>query len=314
MNIFKQIKAHLNEKVLSSNKFDSFYNLGIDYYKKKNYETAIRYFKFALEQNEIKPHVYYNMALSYQYLEEYDDAIYYYNKFLEQNRYDYDCLYNVALIYYNKGSFAEAVEFFEECLDIRIEDDCADFLISSYFELNDIRKVTAFADRLLNCKTNKLNLYYKIAKRFEAKNFFSLDFTYIDKAIEMYKEIISFDPNYFDAYLSISICYAKKGIWSSSIDFCQKALKVNPKSCEANNQMGLIYYCYDEIEKAVEYYETALRLNPDDHKIYTNLGYAYEKVGKIDKAVEIFYVFINKFPDVPAKDEIENHLKLLNII
>lgn len=76
--------------------------------------------------------------------------------------------------------------------------------------------------------------------------------------------------------------------------------------------MGLVYYCCDEISEAVKYYEKAFELKPKgDYKIYSNLGYAYEKLGQYDKAINIFSKLIQKFPNLPAKDEIKNHLRIL---
>ena len=157
-------------------------------------------------------------------------------------------------------------------------------------------------------------MYYAIAKTFENKHSLNKDFTFIDKAIEMYSRIIEQEPENFDVYLSISICYAKKGEWENSVDYCKRAIQINPESYDANNQMGLVYYCCNELKEAIKHYETALGLKPDDYKIYSNLGYAYEKIGDFNKAVKIFSQLVKKFPQMPAKDEIKNHLRILKTL
>lgn len=312
MSNLTKVKEYIGKKLLKTKSFEFFYNIGIDFYAQKDYENAINNFKLALEQAEVKPQVYYNLALSYQYMKNYDMAIVTYNKFLELNNNDYDGLYNLALTYYMKENFSKAVEFFEKCIEIKKDEDGIKSLILAYLSQNEVQKASDFADQILQIPGNGIKLYYTIAKVFENKNSFNKEFTYIDKAIEMYSKIIEKDPAYFDAYLSISICYAKKGEWENSVVFCQKALEVNPKAYEANNQMGLVYYCCNEVKEAVKYYETALKLKPNgDYKIYSNLGYAYEKMGQTDKAVKIFTQLISKFPKCPAKDEIKNHLRIL---
>lgn len=237
------------------------------------------------------------------------------HKFLALNHNDYDGLYNLALVYYTKQNYEKAIEFFEKCFEIKKDEDGIKSLTLAYLNNNQVEKATEFANKLLEISPNELDLYYTVAKIFENKNSFNKDFTFLDKALEMYQNIIEKNPHYFNAYLSSSICHAKKGEWENSVDFCKKALDTNPKSYEANNQMGLVYYCCDEIKEAVKYYEAALKLKPEgDYKIYSNLGYAYEKIGQYDKAVKVFSQLVTKFSKYPAKDEIKNHLRVLKTL
>lgn len=312
MGTLTAIKEYIGEKFLKGKKFEFFYNLGIDFYGKKDYENAVKYFKFAIEQQEVKPQVYYNLALTYQYMKDYDTAVSTYNKFLELVPEDYDGLYNLALTYQMKENHPKAIELFEKAVAIKKEEDGIKMLVSAYLNQNEVQKAIDFAEELFKLPENGDKLYYVVAKIFECKNSFSKEFTFIDKAIEMYSKLVEKDAQNFEAYLSISICYAKKGEWENSVTYCQKALDTNPKSYEANNQMGLVYYCFNDIKEAIKYYEIALKLNPSkDYKIYSNLGYAYEKVGQTGKAIKIFSQLVSKFPNCPAKDEIKNHLRIL---
>lgn len=298
-----------------SKTFEVYYNLGVDAFGHQDYENAIQYFKLAVEQEDVRPQVYYNMALTYQCMKEYDRAILIYNKFLEANPADYDGLYNLALTYFNKENYQKSIEYFKKCFEVRKEEDVVKALVLAYLSNNQIQPAEEFALNILNTCENGLDLYYQIAKIFENKNTQNKDFTLIDKAIEMHLKILERNPKYFDAYLSISICYAKKGEWEMSVEFCNKALAMNPESYDANNQMGLVYYCCDEVRKAVNYYEAALKLKPEgDYKVYSNLAYAYEKIGQYDKAINIFTKLISKFPHFPAKDEIKNHLRVLKTL
>jgi len=301
-----------NLKNFNAKNFETYYNSGVDAFKKQDYEVAIKYFKLSLEQKDIKPQVYYNLALSYQSIKKYDLAISTYHKFLDINPKDYDGLYNIALVYYTNGNFPKAVENFQKCVEVKEEKDGVKALTLAFLFNNEIENAINFAEKILNTSKNGKELYYEIAKVFENKNLLNTDFTYLDVAIEMYTTITQKDPQFFNAYLSTSICYAKKGEWDNAVDFCKKALESNPKSIEANTQMGLLHYCCNNIKESVESYEKALKLNPKgDFKIYSSLGYAYEKIGQYDKAINIFTKLVTKFPQFPAKDEIKNHLRIL---
>lgn len=299
----------------SAHNFNLFYNLGVIAYKKRDFEKALIYFNKALEQDKIKPQVYYNLALTLQCINDYDNAIKNYNTFLKIKPDDYDGLFNIALIYNLKGDFESAIKFFEKCIKLKKEADTIQALVLAYIDNNQAQKALELIKNLLKKNSDDINLSYEAAKVFENKNFLSKNFTYLDMAIKIYDLIIEADPNYYKAYMAISICYAKKGEWEKSVEFCTKALSVNPKSYEANNQMGLVHYCFDEVEEAIKYYETAFKLKPkNDYKIYSNLGYAYEKAGKYEKAIKVFDKLVKRFPNIQAKDEIKNHLRVLKTL
>lgn len=310
-----KIKTFIESKFGPSKTYEGYYNAGIDAYSKKNYEKAISYFLLATAQKDVRPQVYYNLGLTYHCLKEYDKAVLAYIKFLAVHTEDYDGLYNIALAYFEQKKYQKSIEYFKKCVEMKNEEDVVKALISAYLSNDELQAAVQLAQKVFETRENGTDLYYEIAKIFESKNPTGKDFTLIEEAVEMYLQIIEKDPQYFEAYLSVSICYAKKGEWEDSVEFCKKALKINPDSYEANNQMGLVYYCCDEIKKAIIYFETALKLLPEgDSKVYSNLAYAYEKIGQNDKAIDIFNKLIKKFPHLPAKEEIKNHLRVLKTL
>lgn len=318
MNTLSKLKECYNgicEKIMTNSGFEFYYNRGIDYFNKKSYQKAIKLFEKALEKPPIQPQVYYNMALSYQHLKIYANAITYYTKFLEARPSDYDGEYNLALIYYSTEDYEKAIELFEKCLNVKKDEDGVKAITLAYLSGDMAEKAFELAEKVMEIEKNGKKLYYTIAKVFENKNSLTKDFTFIDRAIEMYDKLATLEPKNFNTYLSISICYAKKGEWQNSVRFCKKALEVNPNSYECNNQMGLVYYCCNEIEDAVKHYEIALSLKPKgDYRIYSNLAYAYEKRGELKKAIKIFNKLLNKFPKYPARDEIKNHVRILKTL
>ncbi len=312
INLFEKISSVFNEILCKDKGFEFYYNRGIDYFNKKDYEKALLEFKTALEKNNPQPQVYYNLGLTQHYLENYEKAITSYNKFLDVKPEDYDGLYNLALAYYNIENFSKAKELFEKCLTIKKDEEGVKALVLAYLALNEAQKAIELAQKFTEEGFHGKNLAYAIAKTFENKNSFSRESKNVDVAIDLYSSMIAADSENHMLYLSISICFAKKGEWEKSIEFCKKALEKAPASYEVNNQMGLIYYCRNDIDEAVKFYEIALKAKPEgDYKIYSNLAYAYEKLGEKDKSIKIFNSLLKKFPNYPARDEIKNHLRIL---
>lgn len=311
MKRLRDLKNRILKELSKRENFERAYNRGIDYYNKKMYLEALNCFNRAAEKPNAQPQVYYNLALSYQYLNNYDRAITTYNKFLSLRANDYDGLYNLALIYYRQEKYEKAVELFEKCLELKKDEDGIKALVLAYIGQKESHKAIELSEKLYN-SDEPISLYYTIAKVFESKNSINKDYTFVDTAIEMYLKMLSTNPEDFDALLSLSISYAKKGAWESSVVFCEKAISKNPKSYEANNQMGLVHYCCNNIEAAIKYYETALKLKPSsDYRIYSNLAYAYEKQGERQKAINLFKKLLSKFPNCPAAEEIKNHMRIL---
>ncbi len=317
MDNLSKIKTFIKDKFLvaKKNTFEAFYNSGIDSFNRKDYDKAIKFFKQALEQEHVRPQVHYNIGLTYQSMKDYDLAVASYKKFLEAKPEDYDGLYNIALAYYKLDNHSKAVEYFKKCLETKSEDEVIKALVKAYLGNNEVQEAYDLALSVLDSGNDRLDLFYNLARVFENKNAAGKDFTLIDKAIEMYLKILERDMKYFDAYLQISICFAKKGEWEMSVEFCNKALEMKPDSYEANNQMGLVHYCSDEVKKAIIFYETAMKLKPEgDYKVYSNLAYAYEKIAQYDKAIKIFTKMLSKFHEFPAKEEIKNHLRVLKTL
>lgn len=317
MDNLSKIKTFIKEKLHApkKNTFEAFYNSGIDSFNRKDYEKAIKFFKQALEQEHVRPQVYYNIGLTYQSMKDYDLAIASYKKFLDANPEDYDGLYNIALAYFKQNNYSKAIEYFKKCLETKSEDDVIKALVTAHLSNNEVQEASELSFCVLETQKNRLDLFYQLARIFENKNVAGKDFTLIDKAIEMYLKVIERNPKYFDAYLQISICFAKKGEWEMSVEFCNKALEMKPDSYEANNQMGLVHYCSGEVKQAIGFYETALKLKPEgDYKVYSNLAYAYEKIAQYDKAIKIFTKLLSKFHEFPAKEEIKNHLRVLKTL
>jgi tetratricopeptide (TPR) repeat protein len=320
MDILLKVKASYNnlfDKINKGKGFSFFYNRGIDNYNKKSYSLAVKDFEIALKKDDVQPQVYYNLGLVYQKIENFDKAIEYYTKFITLVPEDYDAFYNLAFAYFAKDSFDKTIELLNKIFQLKKEPESVGVMAKAYIASNKYDAAISFADDFFDKENpDNLQLYFAVARVFEAQSQFGQEAMFIDKAIEMYTKL--FDTDFGDKaalYLSLSLCYAKKKIWDDAIDFCKKALNINKKMFEANNQMGLIYFMTQNYEAAIKFYNSALKIKPKgDTKVYTNLAYAYETNGQFDKAVKIFDKLLCEFPDFPVSDEIENHVRILRTL
>lgn len=291
--------------------FSAYYNKGLELFEKNELDKAIDFFEMAANMPNRNPAVLYNLGLAHQKLNQFQDAIIFYQAFLSYEPEDYDTLYNLGLAYYENSNFSKAIENFERCLKIKPNGDNYKNLILAYIDNNQFDKILEITEELFQDYDKNRELFITAVKTIESKNkFFNKDYFFLDKAIELYSKMIEKNPLDTDAYLAISIAYAKQAKWDLAVFNCLKALDIEPKSCDINNQMGLIYYCNNKMEDAIIYYEESLKIK-ECPKVYSNLAYAYEKARKTEKAIEVFKLLLKNYPEIKTKNEIKNHIRIL---
>ncbi len=75
-------------------------------------------------------------------------------------------------------------------------------------------------------------------------------------------------------YISLSIEYFNKGDYKKSIEACEKAIEIDPKSAIAYNNMCAAYNNLKEWDNAIEAGKKALELNPNFDLAKNNLNFA----------------------------------------
>ncbi|MGD0624883.1 MAG: fused MFS/spermidine synthase [Thermodesulfobacteriota bacterium] len=75
-----------------------------------------------------------------------------------------------------------------------------------------------------------------------------------------------------------------KGERDRAIELCARAIRIDPLSSKAYNNLGIAYFEKKEFNKALEAYLQAVKVNPDQLEIRYNLALLYLVVGQNDKA------------------------------
>ncbi len=88
-----------------------------------------------------------------------------------------------------------------------------------------------------------------------------------------------------------------RGVFSAAQDNFFKALELNPKSAEINNNIGHSYLKMKDLGKSEEYFKKAIEIFPDFSEAYNNLGLLYMDNNKYELAIENIKKAITLFPD-----------------
>jgi len=129
--------------------------------------------------------------------------------------------------------------------------------------------------------SNKLSFYYLgVISDVQGK---------LEEAIKFYKEAISLDEDFSEAYNALGAVYSKQQRWGDAIKNYQKALEnklyTTPHIPYLN--MGRVYMAQKEYSKAVESYRDAKRYVNQDFIIH-ELGIALFEAGRIKEAIAEF--------------------------
>ena len=117
-----------------------------------------------------------------------------------------------------------------------------------------------------------------------------------DKAIEAYQQAIKLNPKSESAYNNMGLSYSIKGEYDKAIEAFQQAIKLNPKDDSAYCYMGLSYGGKGKYDKAIETLQEAIKLNPKHDSAYYYMGLSYDNKGEYDKAIEAFQQAIKLNP------------------
>jgi len=96
---------------------------------------------------------------------------------------------------------------------------------------------------------------------FNQANYY-LYFNNMDRAIDLYAEVLSVNPGYPDANLNLGAAYLKKGVGDSAEYYFRRELSVSENNAEAWSNLASLYYIKKIYDSAALYADSALSARP----------------------------------------------------
>lgn len=148
----------------------------------------------------------------------------------------------------------------------------------------------ASVDSEENQKTK--HLYEQGLKFYYERNF--------SEALTLFNQVLSTDPQNYQALNSKGATYAFQGRYSEGISLIQQAIHINPEFVYARFNLGLAYELAGNYEKSIEAYEEALKLDEKDVWSYYGIASIYGRKGDVEKVIEWLRPAIALDPEVKA--------------
>ena len=175
----------------------------------------------------------------------FDDAISTFNEVISEVPNLLPAIHGAGKAHYYKKEFIEALGYFKKALDID----------SSYVKAKkDYR--------------NSVIGYYKSIASIKSKG-------EMDKAIEMYDNVLSYDPKLYQAHYQAGRIYQQKGNHSEAIKRFDKALLIDKNQPKILFQKGRSFKAIGDFDNAIQTFEQAIGLDEKYYIAYKNIGDIY---------------------------------------
>ena len=100
------------------------------------------------------------------------------------------------------------------------------------------------------------------------------------------RQIIAADSNNADARILLGTTLVLEGVRGESVEQLTEAVRLNPNSANAHNQLGMAFSRFLDVKPAREEFERALELDPDLAEAHVNLSLILAQAGELGPAGE----------------------------
>ncbi|HLK32948.1 MAG TPA: tetratricopeptide repeat protein, partial [Terriglobales bacterium] len=106
------------------------------------------------------------------------------------------------------------------------------------------------------------------------------------QATQHFQQALRLNPQSGVALENLGNAYRQQQLWDQARSAFERALAVDPESPGANYGLAMVYAATDDTQQAYEYLQKALQFRPDYPEALNNLGVLYMRTRRRDQAVE----------------------------
>jgi predicted O-linked N-acetylglucosamine transferase (SPINDLY family) len=266
--------AQLNAKI-----FDVIHLLAVVYASQEKHQTAIEYYKKALELSPNNVLALSNLGSSLNSIGHNQEAFSAFQKAIKVDPNEPIAWYNAANTLCDTGDYEESLTYYER--SIKLNPQYCPALINygkALFELKRYSESLTFYDEAL--KVNQDSLDCLINKGATLK-----ELTRYDEAIAHYDKALSLKPDYHEAWSNKGVTLYELKRFEEAIAHYDKALNLKPDYAEGWNNKGIAIHGLKQFEEAIAHYDKALSLKPEYAEGFYNKGRALNELKRYDESI-----------------------------
>ena len=190
-------------------------------------ETVI---KSARETPANISNAFFNRGLSYKNKGQYDRAIEDYDQAIKLNPHYTDAFNNRGVAYKNKGQYDRAIQDYDQAIKLNPN------FVFAFSNRGVAYGKKGQYDRAIEDYDQAIKLNPNYAESFNNRGIAYTDKGQYDRAIQDFDQAIKLNPNYALAFYNRGIAYGKKGQYDRAIQDYDQAIKLNPNDADAIKQ------------------------------------------------------------------------------
>jgi len=253
---------------------NDFSNMGEEYYKKRDYEAALRAFEHALTVSQsplISPladtSLLYNTAMAAYEDENWEKAIQYLSELQEETKSSSSCRL-LAMAYLESGDTASSREvLMEGVASHNYDEPVVMLLVNQLHGSGRDDEALEILDRAIESRPDNYRFYWAKGLVYQKEN-------RIDEAITSFRKAAELSPDSPALYYHLGVCYYNMGI-----DLRESALQI-----VENDQYQEVRARYlDKFREAVKWLERSYELEPDNEETVSALNQLYYQLHMKEK-------------------------------
>jgi PQQ-dependent catabolism-associated CXXCW motif protein len=270
-----------------------FYERGVDYAKKEQYDNAIGDFTKAISLAPDNADAYFQRALASARKEDYSQAFIDFTKaaaldpaksagvqaILREPKYAAPDYNKHGEAYYSKKDYDHAIADYDQA--IRLDPD---FIVAlrnraeAYAAKNEYIRAIPDYDQILRIQPTNADIYNKRGEAYYSKKDY-------DHAIADYDQAIRLNPDFIVALGNRAGAYAAKNEHIRAIPDYDQVLRIQPTNADAWNARCWSRAIVGDLNTALADCNESLRLKPDIANTIDSRALVYLKLGDLDKAM-----------------------------
>jgi tetratricopeptide (TPR) repeat protein len=256
---------------------EGFYNLGIAYYQKSNYELARTNLEKAIS---IEPLDTYKSSLGHVLigLGKLEPAKGLFKEILANDAKNYDSLLGLGLLNHQEGNLTGAITHLEEAILVKPEESLARFnLAVVYKKSNNLGKAAEQFYEVLERSPSDLEAMTQLGHLY-------LEMGNPQQAIRYLKQANEQQGQNATGLHALGVAYERAGEFEQAEVTLQAALQKNPEDIALVANLGVVLVENDNEEQAIEELNEALSKNPNNPRLLSILGWAQVKMATYEEA------------------------------
>ncbi len=277
-------------------------NHGYTYYLKgvklkniEKYEESLKCFFKAEELEYIVSDLYTQISWCYECLGNFMNASAYASKAINLYPKEYNCYRRKAWVYYVQGQYEEALKYFFEAEKLGDIENYNSIAYCAYM-LNNYDLALDYANKMIFQNNKDAYGYYRKGWIYYVSDKY-------DKALKTFllaekNSNPDIDKDIYDMYSRISWIYDHNSDFEKSMQYADKAIKLNPKDSYSFYRKACIYsYGHKNYSEALKYYKAAYKLDKSYPDMFFDIGNTYMHLKKYKLGIKYVNEGLELFPD-----------------